>query len=172
MTEITRDDNHAQVSETETESWTEQQMRSDFMHAEHYNRQAMEDYDPADVLDYREYADRWTTGEQQWADRWDYLSDATDRWSNDRARAERELEFRQSLGWLTSVEQRSEEQARYIADHGTERDEFGWLTSHYVTRVEDHAESETGTPSPLANYRPGNALAAHAANTERDGSER
>ncbi|PPJ27229.1 hypothetical protein [Nocardia nova] len=174
MTEITRAETNNQAHETETESRTERQMRSDFMHAEHYNLRCRgnDDYDPADELAYREYSSPWFEGEKQWADEWQYLSDATDRWTDDYAAAQRRLDFHQRAGWLTPTELRSEQQARDIANHGIETDDSGLLTSPYVTRVQERADSETATPSPLANHRPGNALAAHQANSERDGIER
>lgn len=172
MTEITRADNSDQAHETE--SRTEQRMRADFMHAEHFNMRCRgnDDYDTADELAYREYSSPWLEGEQQWAEEWLYLSDAVDRWSDDYVRARRELAFRKEVGWLSPVQLRSEQQARYIASYGIEHDESGLLTSHYVTRVQDRTDSEAGAPSPLANHRPGNALAAHQANSERDGIER
>ncbi|MFI6366694.1 hypothetical protein ACIBG0_28540 [Nocardia sp. NPDC050630] len=34
---------------------------------------------------------------------------------------------------LSPIEHRSEEQARYLAEHGIERDEYGLLVSHYMT---------------------------------------
>ncbi|MBF6298488.1 hypothetical protein IU459_13165 [Nocardia amamiensis] len=157
--------------EHETESITEQQMRADFMHAWSYaQRMTPEDYDPADQVAYGEYADRWTGGEEQWADEWLYLEDATTRWRDDRAGAERQLAFHQRADLLSPIEARSEDQARYIAAHGIERDEHGLLTSHYVTRVPDWAAGAAG--SALADYQPGNVLAASRANSERDGAER
>jgi hypothetical protein len=151
----------------ETESDTEQQMRADFMHAESFVARSPEDYDPADEVGYSEYASPWLSGGDRWANEWLFLSDASLRWRDDPAAAETIMRHRESV--MSPIERRSEEQARYIAEHGIERDEHGLLTSHYVTRVEDRAAT---TASPLADYRPGNALAATLANTERDGVER
>ncbi|WP_157187461.1 hypothetical protein [Nocardia vinacea] len=117
----------------------EQVMRSDFMHAELYSSRDAEDYDPADELDYREYAAPWLDRNDEWADHWMYLSDATQRWRDDRAYAERMLAMHQRA--LSPIEVRSEEQARWIAEHGIERDQSGLLTSHYVTRVDNRAVS-------------------------------
>ncbi|WP_433714476.1 hypothetical protein ACQP2U_10380 [Nocardia sp. CA-084685] len=117
----------------------EQVMRSDFMHAELYSSRDPEDYDPADELDYREYASPWLDRNDEWADHWRYLSDATQRWRDDHAYAERMLAMHQRA--LSPIEVRSEEQARWIAEHGIERDQSGLLTSHYVTRVDNRAVS-------------------------------
>lgn len=117
----------------------EQVMRSDFMHAELYSSRDSEDYDPADELDYREYASPWLDRNDEWADHWMYLSDATQRWRDDHAYAERMLAMHQRA--LSPIEVRSEEQARWIAEHGIERDQSGLLTSHYVTRVDNRAVS-------------------------------
>ncbi|MBU3066422.1 hypothetical protein KO481_33485 [Nocardia sp. NEAU-G5] len=156
------------TAESETESWTEQKMRADFMHAQSFVSRDPEDYDPADALDYAEYANPWISGDEKWMNEWIYLQSATQRWRED-------PEFAAGLNIEgggddapTPIQLRSELQARYIAEHGIERAENGLLTSHYVTRIEDRDHG----PSPLANYLPGNALAAHAANFERDGVER
>ncbi|WP_040698090.1 hypothetical protein [Nocardia vinacea] len=133
MIENTRPELH------EIESDTEQRMRADFMHAESYVARSPEDYDPADELDYREYASPWLNGEQRWMHEWVYLTDATQRWRDDPAAAETNMIRR--VGVLSAIEARSEDQARYIAEHGIERDEYGLLTSHYVTRVEERAAS-------------------------------
>ncbi|MFE2999367.1 hypothetical protein ACFXG4_30710 [Nocardia sp. NPDC059246] len=167
MNDITHPEHTAEPDETESE--TEQQMRADFMHAwGTYNNSW--DYDPADDIDYMEYAGPWLSGDQRWMNEWIYLEDATLQWAeNPDLFAEVQDGDRKTL---SSVQVRSQEQARYIAEHGIERDESGLLTSHYVTRVQDRAESAAGVSSPLADYRPGNALAAHLANSERDGFER
>ncbi|WP_433759910.1 hypothetical protein [Nocardia sp. CA-135398] len=123
----------------EPESETEQRMRADFMHAQSCVARSPEDYDPADSLDYAEYAAPWLNGEQRWMHEWVYLTDATQRWRDDHAYAERMLAMHQRA--LSPIERRSEEQARYIAEHGIERDEHGLLTCHYVTRVDDRAAS-------------------------------
>ncbi|WP_306364621.1 hypothetical protein [Nocardia sp. CC227C] len=153
------------------ESKIEQQMRSDFMHAWGAYPDNPEEYDPANSVEYAEYADPWLA-EERWAMEWDYLSDATLRWTDDRAESERRLALLQDCGLLSRIEQRSEEQARYIAEHGIERDEARLLTSHYVTRVREREASAAGTPSALADYRPGNALSAHTEASERDGIDR
>ena len=225
MTENTRPELHE--SESETEQW----MRADFMHAESCMDRPLQDYDPADEVDYAEYASRWLDRDNRWMPEWLYLTDATQRWRDDPTAAETNMV--QRVGVMSAIERRSEDQARYIATHGIQRDEHGLLTSHYVTRVEDRelediaqadqeslaraffasqpdegqqhveprtrwanaAEISTGapvpvssafaaartrelagtstvSPSPLANYQPGNALAASLANAERDGVER
>lgn len=170
MNEIAHDQNSR--SDHETESETEQQMRADFMRAEHFNLWCMEYGDPADEEAYRKYSSRWTNGEQRWAAEWDYLSGAVDRWTDDYAGAQSQLAFQRDAGWLSPIELRSEEQARYIANHGIERDDAGDFVSHYDTRIRDRAESPSVIPSPLASHQPGNAIAAQLANTERDGIER
>uniref|UniRef100_UPI003F498F44 hypothetical protein n=1 Tax=Nocardia sp. CA-095871 TaxID=3239971 RepID=UPI003F498F44 len=126
----------------------EQVMRSDFMHAELYSSRDPEDYDPADELDYREYASPWLDRNDEWADHWMYLSDATQRWRDDHAYAERMLAMHQRA--LSPIEVRSEEQARWIAEHGIERDQSGLLTSHYVTRVDDRATDNVLTGFDVA----------------------
>ncbi|MFI2473879.1 hypothetical protein [Nocardia xishanensis] len=121
-----------------TESVTEQQMRHDFMQAQSFAARMRdpEQYDPADSLDYNEYASPWLDRRDGWAEHWMYLSDATIRWHEDPAAAKTAL--RAALDdELTPIQLRSELQARYIAEHGIERDESGLLTSHYVTRVAD-----------------------------------
>ncbi|WP_433622755.1 hypothetical protein [Nocardia sp. CA-120079] len=119
----------------EIESETEQQMRADFMRAESCVARSPEDYDPADEVDYAEYASPWLNGDERWMHEWVYLSDATQRWRDNPAAAETSLV--QRVGVLSAIEARSEDQARYIAEHGIERDDHGLLTSRYVTRVED-----------------------------------
>jgi hypothetical protein len=168
MTEITRtettDDLH------ETESVIEQQMRSDFMHAQACTEGWPESYDPADELDYSEYASPWIDRDDRWANEWLYLGDAAIRWRDPRGAAEARLH--QCAEVLSPIEARSEEQARYLAEHGIERDESGLLSSHYVTRLQDR-ESAADTASPLADVAAsGNALAVFMANSERDGAER
>ncbi|WP_433598857.1 hypothetical protein ACQPXH_24595 [Nocardia sp. CA-135953] len=133
MIENTRPELH------EIESETEQRMRADFMHAESCVARSPEDYDPADTLDYREYAAPWLNGEQRWMHEWVYLSDATQRWRDDPVGAETSMI--QRVGVLSAIEARSEDQARYIAEHGIERDDWGLLTSHYVTRVDERSAS-------------------------------
>ncbi|MFF0529551.1 hypothetical protein ACFYT3_14275 [Nocardia amikacinitolerans] len=152
----------------QVESDTEQQMRHDFMQAERFSARMRdpEQYDPADSVDRFEYASPWLNRTDEWAEHWMYLSEAADRWRKDPAAAQARLER-----WheeMTPIEGRSEEQARYIAEHGIEHDESGLLTSHYVTRVTDRLYGA----SPLADYQPGNALASALANSERDGVER
>jgi hypothetical protein len=154
-----------------TGSWTEQQMRADFMHAQSCVSHDPEDYDPADHVDYDSYASRWMNGDETWMNEWIYLQSATVDWRTDPAAAETALRAVRD-GELTPIQARSQEQAGYIAEHGIERDEHGFLTSHYVTRVEERSGSATDTRSPLADYRPGNAVAAHLANPERDGVDR
>ncbi|MFE3057124.1 hypothetical protein [Nocardia sp. NPDC059239] len=168
MNDTTHPDHTAEPNETESE--TEQQMRADFMHAWDSLSRDPEEYDPADAVDYAEYSGPWVSNEH-WRDEWDYLWDATHRWRENPAAAVTAL--RASLDdKLTPSQRRSELQACYIAEHGIECNESGLLTSHYVTRVQDRAESAAGAPSPLADYQAGNALAAHLANSERDGFER
>ncbi|MCX4094829.1 hypothetical protein [Nocardia sp. alder85J] len=146
-------------TESETETWTEQQMRADYMQAQPYRPDDPAAYDPADSVDYAEYMNRWANGDQKWSDQWFYLGDPDSAAAIDR-------------NFLSPVQQRSEDQARYIAEHGIERDETGRLTSHYVTRVEDRRDAEQAMPSQVADYRPGNAVAQRLANTERDGIDR
>ncbi|MBF6236634.1 hypothetical protein IU474_06020 [Nocardia otitidiscaviarum] len=153
------------------ESKIEQQMRSDFMHAWGAYPDNPAEYDPAAGIGYAEYAEPWLSSDERWALDWDYLSDATLRWTEDPASAESQLALLQKCGLLSEVELRSEEQARYIAEHGIERDEAGQLTSHYVTRVQER-EASGGASSALADYRPGSALSAHTTASERDGMER
>ncbi|MGY4100509.1 hypothetical protein ACW2Q0_13285 [Nocardia sp. R16R-3T] len=131
MIENTRPELH------EPESETEQRMRADFMHAESFVARSAEDYDPADALDYREYASPWLNGEARWMHEWVYLTDATQRWRDNPAAADTNMIRRG--GAMSAIEARSEDQARYIAERGIERDEYGLLTSHYVTRVEEQA---------------------------------
>lgn len=159
----------------EVESLTEQQMRSDFMHAQHFVSRDPEDYDPADSVDHAEYAGPWLDRGDEWTDHWFYLSDATDRWTSDPEAAAKLAQAREDAHHTTPIERRSEDQARYIATHGIERDESGLLTSHYVTRLHDRPGMDAGGAapwSPLAahqrRYLSGTALA----NTERDGMER
>ncbi|WP_069166336.1 hypothetical protein [Nocardia altamirensis] len=128
------------------ESETEQQMRADFMHAQSCVNHAPEDYDPADSLDFSEYAGPWLGGNNEWTHEWLYLSDATERWRENRADAEHTLALHQRANMLSPIEIRSEEQARYIAEHGIERDEAGLLTSHYATRVDDRIAAEVAAP--------------------------
>ncbi|MGW4117085.1 hypothetical protein [Nocardia sp. NPDC004711] len=184
------------------ESETEQQMRADFMHAWGSYSADPDRYDPADELAYTEYSHQWVSDER-WIKEWVYLEDATLHWREN-------LDITAEIGdveadTLSPIRRRSEAQARYIAEHGIERDEHGLLSSHYVTRVENRAalvaalsgdtllsfstdraalsdsygtrveergEPAAGTPSPLADYQPSNALAAHLENSERDGFER
>ncbi|MCU1646395.1 MAG: hypothetical protein JWN03_6670 [Nocardia sp.] len=168
MNDIT-DPQHGAESD-ETESQTEQQMRADFMYAWGSHSDDPAEYDPADSLDYSEYAGPWLSGDKQWMDEWIYLEDATLRWHDDNLDPDRETQPVDTEA-LSPVRRRSEEQAQYVAEHGIERDEHGMLNSHYVTRVQERAEILV-SPSPLAEFLPGNALAAHAANCERDGIER
>lgn len=152
----------------EVESLTEQQMRSDFMHVEAIYAKPIEDYDPADDVDYNDYASPWLMRTDEWSDAWIYLHEATERYRFDRTMAEKWMRHRAAE--LTPVQLRSEEQARYIAGHDFARDESGLLTSHYGTRLFDRSP-EGSAPSPLANYRPGHAV-TNALNTERNGIER
>ncbi|WP_157119824.1 hypothetical protein [Nocardia xishanensis] len=148
----------------EVESWTEQQMRSDFMHHYRCSSRDLEDYDPADRVGSMEYASRWLDRNDEWAEHWMYLTDATNRWHEDPAEAERLL----AASELQPIDRRSEEQARYVARNGILTDSSGLPTSHYVTRVYDRLYGA----SPLADYQPCNALASALANSERDGAER
>ncbi|MGV9676374.1 hypothetical protein ACWDSJ_13925 [Nocardia sp. NPDC003482] len=161
MTDTTRDDNDA------TESWPEQQMRADFMHAQASYGRDPEDYDPADGVDYADYASRWVNS-QEWATEWLYLECAT----AGELSEQQEHELGIAADPQSPVRARSREQVRYIAEHGIERDADGFLTSHYVTRV-DEREAELAA-APLADYRPGRTLADSLArtDTERDGAER
>ncbi|MEU4343115.1 hypothetical protein AB0H00_17865 [Nocardia sp. NPDC023852] len=168
MTDPTRAERAEELHETESD--TEQQMRADFMDAWSYAVRMTEEYDPADQLAYGEYANPWITGDDRWAHEWLYLEDATTRWDKDPAAAESVM--RQRADVLSPIERRSEEQARYIAENGFEFDKHGLLICHYVTRLEERADAATESPAPLADYRPGNALAASMANIERDGVER
>ncbi|MFE3052688.1 hypothetical protein [Nocardia sp. NPDC059239] len=167
-TEPMNDITHPQQAPRAIVTETEQQMRADFMHAWGSHNNSW-DYDPADDIAYMEYAGPWLTDER-WVGEWVHLEDATLRWS-EVSDIDAEIE-KFDTAELSPIRRRSEEQARYIAEHGIERDEHGLLSSHYVTRVEERAESGVGTPSPLADYKPGNALAAHLANSERDGFDR
>lgn len=154
-----------------TESVTEQQMRADFMHAYSLYSKDPDDYDPADSVEAAEYSNPWLGGDEKWMNEWCYLSDATQRWCDDSEFAAGLIVEGGGEGALTPIQARSEEQARYIAEHGIERSENGLLTSHYVTRVEER-DAAQAAPSPLADFQPGNALAQHAATSERDGIER
>lgn len=164
MNEITRDQNNtpAHETESETETWTEQEMRADYAHAAACERDP-EDYDPADELDYREYSGRWMDDEK-WMQEWFYLSEAHDRWRRDPQAAT-------DTSTLSPIRARSEEQAKYMAEHGIERAENGSPTSPYITRVDDVRDARTR--SALAEFKPGNAIAARSADTEseRDGIE-
>lgn len=128
-----------------TESWTEKQMRHDFMQAAGIAERMRdpEQYDPADSLDYNEYASRWIDRDDEWPDHWMYLTEATEQWRDDRAGAEAYM-LRRAYS-LSPVSRRSEVQARYIAEHGIERDESGLLTSPYVTRVTDRESWDNAT---------------------------
>ncbi|MBH0777281.1 hypothetical protein [Nocardia bovistercoris] len=164
----------------EHESPTEIRMRADFMHANQYIDRDPEDYDPADSVEQAEYSLPWLTRGDEWTAHWCYLEDATNRWRADRDEAADVTMIADAEGVLSPIHLRSEEQACHIAEHGVERDAYGLLTSHYVTRVENYYDTLPGeitppatvAPSALADYRPGNALATHAANIEREGVQR
>ncbi|MEV6432942.1 hypothetical protein [Nocardia sp. NPDC051463] len=138
MTENTRTVRAEDLHETESE--TEQRMRSDFMHAWASINRAPQDYDPADEVDHAEYANPWLSGDARWMNEWIYLEDATLRYSEDRESAVVVAAELHEAGELSPIELRSERQAHYLAEHGIERSESGLLTSHYVTRVLDHDE--------------------------------
>src|SRR5690606_18546750 len=122
-----------------------------------------------DSVEHTEYASPWLSRADEWSDAWIYLHEATERYRVDRTVAEKWKQHRAAE--LTPVQLRSEEQARYIAGHDFARDASGLLTSHYVTRLYDRGP-DTAAPSPLANYRPGQAVANSLTDTERDGMER
>lgn len=133
----------ADLHDTETD--TEQRMRADFMHARHIADRIDRDpesYDPADSVEHAEYASPWLNI-QEWSRHWLYLSEATDRWTADATAARRLAQARETSGYTTPIETRSEDQARHIAEHGIQRDPWGLLISPYVTRVEDR-----GAPAP------------------------
>ncbi|MFD0362662.1 hypothetical protein ACFQZZ_14555 [Nocardia sp. GCM10030253] len=151
MTENTRTERAAERHEVESE--TEQQFRADFMHAWSSITRDPEGHAPAAVIDYAEYSNPWLS-QQDWSHEWAYLSTAAHRWQRNPNRATRALDVNRRT--LSPIRQRSEEQARYLAEHGIERDEAGLLTSHYVTRVEDRAES--GTVEDLTHRPVGTAI--------------
>ncbi|MEV6070041.1 hypothetical protein AB0L82_26145 [Nocardia sp. NPDC052001] len=150
----------AEAGETET------RMRADFVHA--WSTYEGE-YDPADAVDYGDYANRWMS-DPEWVEEWCYLQDATLRHEDNRDPERLTVDV--DLEGLSPIERRSEEQARYMAEHGVERDGSGGVVSPYITRADALDRPTAGALSALAEFKPGNALAADAATSEHDGFER
>lgn len=163
------DDTRTTSENTESESWTEQRFRADYVRAANCHRDP-DDYDQADRRDYEEYASPWVL-DPEWGQEWTYLAEAHTRWNDNSVEAAAQFE-REGFA-LSPVQLRSEEQARYLAEHGIERDERSNLvTGRYVERVQAREDAERGLPdSALADYQPGNALATDWAN-ERKGMRR
>ncbi|MFD3637574.1 hypothetical protein, partial [Streptomyces sp. NPDC058664] len=133
---MTNTTDHAdQADEFTTESDAEQLMRHDFTHwaAVGYHRDS-DDYDPADALDRDEWSSTWVNhAEDRWLDEWVTLSDAYLDYRDDPAAAAAK---RAQLGdTLGPVEARSWDQARDLAVNGISRNDWGLLTSDYVTRM-------------------------------------
>ncbi|WP_054813381.1 hypothetical protein [Nocardia arizonensis] len=131
---------------TAAESDTEIRMRADYMQARGLGDRLLEEYDPGDEVERAAWTRPWNGAfDQGWAGHWSYLEQATKRWRTDPVAAE---QARRDATTLSPIQQRSEDQARHIAEHGITYDPQGRITSHYVTRVNDRPDLAALPPGP------------------------
>ncbi|MBH0777280.1 hypothetical protein [Nocardia bovistercoris] len=145
-TEPTRDDTRRDQAEQAEEfeefgSRTEQVMRADFVHA----------------VSIGAWTSPWLGREDDWPEHFVYLSGATNRWRRDPEAAD---QFARAQAHIVGspIQQRSEEQARWIAESGVERDPWAYAESPYVQRALRLGHVPGAEAAPTAS-RTGNALA-------------
>ncbi len=135
---------------SELQSLDEQMMRSDFMYVAEIYCQEPQDYDQAAAQEAKELSGPWIASEE-WAEQWRYLMAAMDRWRRDPEASQKLAQ--QCAPALTPIQIRSEQQARHIAEHGTERNQRGLLTSHYAIHTPRYVERSLGSVDPASEHR-------------------
>lgn len=134
------DDTRATSAEQSAATFQEARFRADYLHSMACYPADPAEYEPADALDAAEFAEPWMGRadwhERDWLEEWVYLSDACRRWDRDPAAAAAHA----AASELTEVQQRSEAQARYLAENGLSRDRHGHATGPYVDAVERRGE--------------------------------
>ncbi|WP_446224838.1 hypothetical protein ACTWPB_06835 [Nocardia sp. IBHARD005] len=145
---------HDQADKFTTESDAEQLMRHDFTHwAAVRHGRAEDDYDPADSVDQDEWSRTWLNhAEDRWLDEWVTLQGTYLDYRDDPGAAESK---RSQLGdTLGPVEARSWDQARELGVNGISRNDWGLLTSDYVTRLPyERADEIRAQQRTLADVR-------------------